>query len=88
MTLLEAACFTGQLANKKEKTERAGKKGSFQQVSRKGTLQNNHCPTHDLYWLRGLKKKKFQPFLVHLFQLFWFIDFCASKHSPLAKRPA
>lgn len=62
MTLLEAACFTGQLANKKEKTERAGKKGSFQQVSRKGTLQNNHCPTHDLYWLRGLKKKKVSAF--------------------------
>lgn len=65
-----------QLASKKEKTERAGKKGST--GTEEGTLQNNHWPTCDLYWLNGLKKKKFK--------LFWFIDFCANKHSPLAKK--
>lgn len=44
-----------QLASKKEKTERAGKKGST--GTEEGTLQNNHWPTCDLYWLNGLKKK-------------------------------
>lgn len=53
----------GQLASEEEKTERASKKGST--GTEEGTLQNNHWPTRDLYWLNGLKKKKSFSFLVH-----------------------